>query len=60
MIIATAIVNNANALYSTDNGLKAFSHGYIDIRDLPPLKNTIYSQLKQQGDLFEKGDVEPL
>lgn len=52
MIIATAIVNNANAIYSTDQGLKSFAQGYIDVRDLPPIKNTLPFQTTQQGKLF--------
>jgi hypothetical protein len=31
MVIATAIVNNANSIYSTDGGLRTFAKGYIDI-----------------------------
>lgn len=38
MIIATAIVNNANCIYSTDPGLRTFAKGYIDIRELPPVR----------------------
>ena len=37
LIIATAIVNGASAIYSTDGGLKNFAAGLIDVRDLPPL-----------------------
>lgn len=34
-IIATAVVNNANCIYSNDGGLKGFAAGHIDVRDLP-------------------------
>lgn len=52
MIIATAIVNNANAIYTTDKGLKAFADGYIDVRDLPPISTNNFKP-SQQGDLFK-------
>lgn len=52
MIVATAIVNNANCIYSTDPGLKAFAKGYIDVRDLPQKKQNISAPTSQQGDLF--------
>lgn len=60
MIIATALVNNAAAIYSTDQGLKSFAQGYIDVRDLPPIKTTLPFQASKQTDLFEKkSDTEP-
>jgi predicted nucleic acid-binding protein len=52
MIIATALVNNANAIYSTDAGLKAFAAGLIDVRDLPPIKQSMQPQITRQPDLF--------
>lgn len=58
MIVATAIVNNANAIYSTDNGLKAFAEGFIDVRDLPPLKKINPIQISEQGDLFKPKQLE--
>lgn len=54
MIIATAIVNEANCIYSTDAGLKAFAEGYIDVRDLPPLKSTTPVGNIQKS-LFDEG-----
>ena len=53
MIIATAIVNNANCIYSTDKGLKAFSNGYIDVNELPIAKEPIVINKGQQTDMFK-------
>lgn len=39
-IIAIALVNNASCIYSTDNGLKSFASGIIDVRDLSPAYTT--------------------
>lgn len=52
MIIATALVNGANCIYSTDLGLKAFANGLIDVRDLPPIKSHITGKYSTQADLF--------
>lgn len=35
MIIATAIVNNANCIYSYDGGLTKFAQGFIDVKEFP-------------------------
>lgn len=51
MIIATALVYNANAIYSTDGGLKTFASGLIDVRDLPQPKTTATIS-PSQTDLF--------
>lgn len=53
MIIATALVYNANAIYSTDIGLKTFALGLIDVRDLPPLKQDLPNQNSTQANLFD-------
>lgn len=53
MIIATAIVYNANAIYSTDGGLKSFASGLIDVRDLPPIKQDKPTTTGTQGKMFE-------
>jgi predicted nucleic acid-binding protein len=37
LIVACAIVNRANCIYSHDNGIRAFGQTYIDVKDLPPL-----------------------
>lgn len=37
LIIASAMAQGANCIYSHDEGLKAFGQKYIDVRDLPPL-----------------------
>ena len=37
MIIATAICNHANCIYSYDKGLKKFAAGLIDVREFPSL-----------------------
>jgi predicted nucleic acid-binding protein len=45
LIIATAVVNNAECIYSYDNGLKAFASGFISVREFPPLppkQNTLF------------------
>jgi len=52
MVIATAIVNEANCIYSTDRGMKAFADGYIDVRELPPLKDIPVIQQATQQALF--------
>jgi predicted nucleic acid-binding protein len=36
MIVATALANNAECIYSHDNGVVAFAQDYIDVRDVPP------------------------
>jgi predicted nucleic acid-binding protein len=60
MIIAIAIVNNANCIYSTDNGLKSFAKGYINIQDLPPVKEVKNNNmLLRQQELFDKSDDHP-
>lgn len=53
MVIATAIVNGANCIYSTDTGLKAFANGYIDVKDLPPLKDPLPLISTMQTKLFD-------
>ena len=54
MIVAVAIVNNANCIYSTDSGLRTFGKEFIDIRELPPLKqNTLDGGALTQTKLFE-------
>lgn len=35
MIIATAIANGANRIYSYDSGIKSFSTGFIDVQEFP-------------------------
>jgi predicted nucleic acid-binding protein len=35
MIIATAMANGANCIFSYDRGMKAFSNGLIDVREFP-------------------------
>lgn len=52
MVIATALVNGANCIYSTDKGLKAFSNGYIDVKELPPIKEIIAPQSNKQSSMF--------
>jgi predicted nucleic acid-binding protein len=52
IVIATAIVNEANCIYSTDGGLKAFANGYIDVNDLPPIRATTPTTPLIQTDLF--------
>jgi len=47
MIAAIAIVNEAECIYSEDEGLKTFCAGYIDVRSMPP-------DLPEQGSLFDK------
>jgi predicted nucleic acid-binding protein len=42
-IIACALVHNANCIYSSDPGLKAFGSPFIDIKDLPPLPPKLYA-----------------
>ena len=58
MIIATAIVNNANCIYTTDNGLKAFASGHIDIRDLPTIREELPAISVTQTNLFETINTE--
>ena len=53
MIIATALVNNANCIYSTDNGLKAFANGLIDVRDVPHIRQNPLSSTASQTSMFE-------
>jgi len=45
MIAAIAIENEAECIYSEDEGLKKFCEGHIDVRPIPP-------ELPQQGKLF--------
>jgi predicted nucleic acid-binding protein len=52
MIIATALVHGATAIYSTDEGLRKFAKGLIDVRDVPPLKQVIQVQSIHQNTLF--------
>jgi hypothetical protein len=57
MIIAIALVNNASCIYSTDGGLKAFANGLIDVRDLPPIKQSTPKPREFQGSLsFEDNE----
>lgn len=58
MIIATAIVNNANCIYTTDGGLKTFANGLIDVRDLPTPKTTKPGQAVTQTDMFQALKIE--
>lgn len=44
LIIACAVVNGANCIYSHDIGIKTFGQKYIDIKDLPPLPPPKYVQ----------------
>ena len=37
LIIACAIVNGANCIYSHDNGIKTFGQTYIEVKDLPSI-----------------------
>lgn len=53
MIIATALVNEANCIYSTDSGLKAFAEGLIDVKDAPPSKPLAPGKATSQPRLFE-------
>ena len=45
MIAAIAIVNDAECIYSEDEGLKKFCEGYIDVRQIPP-------DIPEQGEIF--------
>jgi hypothetical protein len=50
MIVACAMVNNANCIYSHDNGLKKFAADRIDVRELPHppprrVENTLFGDL---------------
>lgn len=36
LIIATALANGAECIYSHDNGVIAFGKDFIDVRDVPP------------------------
>lgn len=45
MIAAIAIVNEAECIYSEDEGLKTFCNGHIDVRPIPP-------DIPEQGTLF--------
>lgn len=47
MIAAIAIVNEAECIYTEDEGLKKFCNGHIDVRPIPP-------ELPQQGTLFSE------
>lgn len=42
MIVSTALVHGANAIYTTDSHLNTFANGLIEVRDLPnlPAKQT--------------------
>lgn len=44
MIIATAIVNNANCIYSYDKGLTTFGSGFIDVRKFPEPPRDLFNQ----------------
>lgn len=46
MIAAIAIVNEANCIYSDDDGLKKFCNGHIDVRKIP--------DFPEQKSLFEE------
>ena len=37
MIVATAVTNNVDCIYSHDIGLKNFANGYLEVRDVPEL-----------------------
>lgn len=45
LIMVCALVNGASSIYTNDSGLKNFSDGLIDVKELPPL-------LAKQADLF--------
>ncbi len=47
MIAAIAIVNEAECIYSEDDGLKTFCDGHIDVRPIPP-------DIPEQGSLFNE------
>jgi hypothetical protein len=52
-IIACALVNNANCIYSSDHGVKVFGSPFIEVRDLPtpppppksPYHNTLFGDI---------------
>ena len=52
LIIACALAQNANCIYSHDNGLKAFAQKYIEVRELPYIP-------KPQPNLFTGTDANP-
>lgn len=54
MIVAVAIVNGANAIYSTDPGLRTFASGYIDVRDLPLVRETQSVGMATQQKLWQE------
>ena len=39
MIVATAIANKVECIYSHDNGVAAFGDGFIDVRKVPQMPN---------------------
>lgn len=47
MIAAIAIVNEAECIYSEDEGLKTFCDGHINVLPIPP-------DIPEQGSLFNK------
>ena len=47
MILATALVRNADVLYTHDGALRAIADGLIEVRDLPPPR-------AKQAELFPK------
>lgn len=46
MIVATALANDAESIYSHDKGLEAFGKGYIDIRNISdiPVQRTMFKK----------------
>jgi predicted nucleic acid-binding protein len=56
MVISIAIVNGANCIYSTDNGLKTFAKGYIDVQELPHIKEIQETKTVVQRSIFEDED----
>ena len=50
LIIASAIAQRANCIYSHDNGVRAFGQKYIDVKELPHLPSV-------QQDLFSQQNV---
>jgi predicted nucleic acid-binding protein len=36
MIVATALANGSECIYSHDGGLKVFGDGFIEVRSVPP------------------------
>lgn len=53
MVIAIALVNGANCIYSTDKGLKTFANGLIDVKELPPIQEIITPISNIQPSLFK-------